>query len=93
VFVVDRTDYMNFDEAKKTFHDVINSQIHKDIVVLILLHKSDLPNGMERTEFIKDFDLLNIPHKWACYETSAKTGENVFESFQWFFEQLKPEVK
>jgi len=40
----------------------------------------------------KEFGLLELSYKWACYETSAKTGENIFESFRWFFEQLKDEV-
>ena len=92
VFVVDKSDIMNFEDARQTFHNIIEAQIHKDVVVLILLHKCDLPDGMERNRFIKEFDLLDIPYKWACYETSAKTGENICESFRWFFDQLKDEV-
>lgn len=91
VFVVDKSDVMNFGNAKEAFHNIIESQIHKDVTVLVLLHKADLPDGMERNQFIKEFDLLDIPYKWACYETSAKTGSNIFDSFRWFFEQLKEE--
>lgn len=87
VFVVDKNDFMNFDTARETFHNIIDTQINKDVVVLILLHKCDVPDGMERNRFIKEFGLLKLPYKWACYETSAKTGENIFESFRWFFEQ------
>ncbi|MFW9924099.1 MAG: ADP-ribosylation factor-like protein [Candidatus Thorarchaeota archaeon] len=89
VFVVDKTDMMNFEESKRVFHNIIETQIHQDIVILVLLHKSDLPGGMSRAQFIQDFGLLNLTYKWACYETSAKTGENLFESFVWFFESLK----
>ncbi len=92
VFVVDKTDLMNFELARETFYNIINAQIHKDVIVLVLLHKSDEPEGMDRNQFIKDFGLLDLPYKWACYETSAKTGENIFESFRWFFDQLKDEV-
>ena len=83
---------MNFDIARETFYNIINAQIHKDVIVLVLLHKNDEPDGMDRNQFIKDFGLLDLPYKWACYETSAKTGENIFEGFRWFFDQLKDEV-
>ena len=93
VYVVDKSDLMNFEQSKVTFQNIVETQIHEDVVVLVLLHKSDLPDGMERNRFIKEFGLLEIPYKWACYETSAKTGANIFESFRWFFEQLQKEDK
>ncbi|MHA1244850.1 MAG: ADP-ribosylation factor-like protein [Candidatus Heimdallarchaeota archaeon] len=92
VFVVDRHDMMNFEVARDTFRNIVDSQIEKDVVVLILLHKSDLPGGIPRSQFIQEFGLGNLAYKWAVYETSAKTGENVFESFRWFFESLKEEI-
>ena len=89
VFVVDKHDYMSFGKAKEAFKEIIEHQIHEDVTVLVLLHKSDIDGGMERSQFIQDFDLVNLEYKWACYETSAKTGDNIFDSFKWFFENLK----
>lgn len=91
VFVVDKHDTMHFEEARLTFHEIIKSQIHTDVVVLILLHKNDIPGGMDRSSFIQQFELIDLSYKWACYETSAKTGENIFEAFRWFFDQLMEE--
>lgn len=91
VFVVDKHDTMKFDEARLTFQEIVKSQIHKDVVVLILLHKNDIPGGMDRSKFIQEFGLIDLSYKWACYETSAKTGENIFEGFRWFFDQLMEE--
>ncbi len=89
VFVVDKNDVMKFEEAYKAFQEIVEHQIHDDVIVLVLLHKADLPEGMDRSRFIQEFGLVDLPFKWACYETSAKTGQNIFESFKWFFEQLK----
>ncbi len=89
VFVVDKNDVMKFEEAYKAFQEIVEHQIHDDVIVLVLLHKADLPGGMDRSRFIQEFGLVDLPFKWACYETSAKTGQNIFESFKWFFEQLK----
>ena len=91
VFVVDRHDMINFSIARDTFNNIIESQIEKDVIVLILLHKSDIPGGIPRSQFIQEFNLGQLKYKWAVYETSAKTGENIFESFRWFFESLKEE--
>lgn len=91
VFVVDKNDIMKFEEAYKAFQEIVEHQIHDDVIVLVLLHKADLPEGMDRSRFIQEFGLVDLPFKWACYETSAKTGQNIFESFKWFFEQLKEE--
>ncbi len=89
VYVVDKTDVMRFEESYNVFHNVLKSQLHKDIKILVLLHKSDEPEGLERNRFIKEFGLLEMPFQWACYETSAKTGENIYEAFKWFVESLK----
>ena len=91
VFVVDKHNTMNFEEARATFQEIVKSQIHKDVTILILLHKNDLPGGMDRSRFIQEFGLIDLSYKWACYETSAKTGENIFEAFRWFFDQLMEE--
>ena len=88
VFVVDRSDRMNFENAKNVFKNIIETQIEKDITILILLHKCDL-DGIDKNILIQEFGLLNLPYNWACYETSAKTGQNIFESFVWFFDSLK----
>lgn len=72
VFVVDKSDLMNFEKIRQTFENIIEAQIQKDVIVLVLLNKSDIPDGMDRSQFIKEFDLLNLPYKWACYEISPK---------------------
>ena len=88
VFVVDSSDYVRFEETRRVFHEVINTQLFGDVVVLILLHKCDLQDRMERSRFISEFNLINLPFKWAIYETSAKTGENIIDSFSWFFKSI-----
>ncbi|MBD3191821.1 MAG: GTP-binding protein [Candidatus Heimdallarchaeota archaeon] len=89
VFVVDKTDVLRFEEAKQAFDNIISTQVQNDVTVLVLLHKNDLPNGMERSKFIDEFGLSTLDYDWACYSTSAKTGENIFESFKWFVNELK----
>ncbi|NHJ86010.1 MAG: GTP-binding protein [Asgard group archaeon] len=91
VFVIDSTDHFRLSESKEIFYNIINNQIDDRVPVLILLNKVDLPDRITRAEFIDEFNLLNtnISFTWACYETSAKTGAGIFDSFSWFISVLK----
>ena len=90
IYVVDSSDYLRFDETKEIFHNIVQNQINQNIPVLILLHKTDLPNRMSRIDFIKDFGLTNLDLEltWAVFETSAVTGEGIIESLRWFIDTI-----
>jgi len=91
IYVVDSADYLRFEESKMIFHDIIRNQINPEIPVLIILSKIDLPDRMDRLQFTRDFGLLDleIDLTWAVFETSAKTGEGIFESMAWFIQILR----
>ncbi|MBD3191060.1 MAG: GTP-binding protein [Candidatus Heimdallarchaeota archaeon] len=91
IYVVDRTDYMRLDESKKIFHEIIDTQISSCIPVLILLNKVDLQDGISRVDFVKNFELLDpdMDINWAVFETSARTGQGIVDSFNWFVNALK----
>ncbi|MHA1155582.1 MAG: ADP-ribosylation factor family protein [Candidatus Heimdallarchaeota archaeon] len=89
VFVFDKTDNVRFEEAVLAFKNVVKSQVLKDVTVLVLLNKADMPEGINRTELIEKLDLVNLKYNWSCFETSAKSGLNVYESFKVFIDNLK----
>jgi small GTP-binding protein len=90
VYVVDSTDYLRLFESKEIFHNIVNGQINTLIPVLILLNKCDLENPLSRPEFIDRFELMDLDNmKWACYVTSAITGEGVYEAFKWFIDEFQ----
>ncbi|NHJ47497.1 MAG: GTP-binding protein [Asgard group archaeon] len=94
IFVVDSTDYDRFDEAKDAFYNIVTTQIYSGIPVLLLLNKKDLPNSLNRLDFVRRFELMGKDElliTWAIYETSAKTGEGVVEAFTWFINTIKEE--
>jgi small GTP-binding protein len=94
IFVVDSNDYNRFDEAKDAFFKIVTTQIYSGIPVLLLLNKKDLPNTIDKLEFIRKFDLMNkedLLLTWSIFETSAKTGLGVVEAFTWFINTLKDE--
>ncbi len=88
VFVVDRSNAMRFNEAKYVFQQTTNAQLDNDVIVLIILNKSDLPDLIDKSQFINEFDLHSLPFKWAIFDTSAKTGEGIFDAFKWFVDEF-----
>ncbi|MHA1211949.1 MAG: ADP-ribosylation factor family protein [Candidatus Heimdallarchaeota archaeon] len=90
IYVVDSTDHLRFEETKGIFQNIIRSQIDPEIPVLVLLNKIDLPDRMDRIQFTRDFGLMDteLNITWAVFETSAKTGEGIFESMSWFIKIL-----
>ncbi|MFW9923817.1 MAG: ADP-ribosylation factor family protein [Candidatus Thorarchaeota archaeon] len=91
VYVIDSTDHFRINETKEVFYNIINTQIEPEIPVLILLNKVDLPQRISRAQFISEFELDNIYNvmKWACFETSALTGDGIYEAFHWFVNELR----
>ena len=92
VFVIDSTDYLRKETTLQVLQKVVSSQLHDDVTILVLLHKSDIEDRMQKAEVIDEFSLIDLPYKWAIYETSAKTGENIVDSFAWFFKTIQEEV-
>jgi GTPase SAR1 family protein len=90
IYVVDSTDHFRIPESKEIFHNIINTQINKMIPVMILLNKKDLGNRVSRAEFLQMFDLIALGHvKWTVFETSALTGEGLYEAFKWFIDTFQ----
>ena len=85
---------MRFEETKEIFYNIINNQIDQNIPVMILLNKADIPERISRKEFVDRFNLgeSELKIQWTCFETSAKTGEGIFESFSWFVNNMLKEV-
>lgn len=88
VFVVDRSNAMRFQEAKEVFQSTLNAQLGNDLVLLVLLNKSDVHDVIEKSEFITQFGFHELPFKWGIFETSARTGEGIFNAFRWFVDEF-----
>ncbi|MFW9923330.1 MAG: ADP-ribosylation factor family protein [Candidatus Thorarchaeota archaeon] len=92
IYVVDSSDFVRLEETKQIFHNIIRTQISTIIPVMILLNKSDIVNRISRPDFMKQFGLFELMNiKWSCFETSALTGEGLYEAFKWFIDCFQEE--
>ena len=92
IYVIDSTDIFRLDETKDIFYNIINTQLHNEIPILLMLNKVDLQNHLPRAEFIDKFSLAELNLSWKCYETSAKTGFGIYPAFKWLVEKLGDEA-
>ncbi|CAF0732929.1 unnamed protein product [Didymodactylos carnosus] len=85
VFVVDSHDRDRLEEAKGELHKMTSDEDLKDIPLLILANKQDLPNAVNKTELIEKLGLekFNGIRKWHVQETIAITGQGLDEGFDW----------
>ncbi|NHJ84415.1 MAG: GTP-binding protein [Asgard group archaeon] len=88
IYVVDSTDFIRQNETKSVFYNIINTQVHNEIPILLLLNKIDVDNRISRADFISEFSLADLNLSWKCYETSAKTGEGIYSAFKWLVDAL-----
>ncbi|MBN1328177.1 MAG: GTP-binding protein [Candidatus Heimdallarchaeota archaeon] len=89
IYVFDSSDYERFDLSLGLFYEILQGQVHEYIPVLILLHKSDLNERMVLTEFLQKIDMSKYNVQWACFETSAVTGQGIFNAMTWFIKELE----
>jgi len=100
-FVVDATDHGRIQEASEVLRHVIDEQENKNVKLLIIANKIDLPAAMSQSEILDRLNLDNTP----CFMCSAMTGDGIDDVLAWIAdnaaiigpqkqeEQVKEEVK
>ncbi len=89
IYVIDSTDHERYEKTLEILYDILKRQVNDLIPVLVLLHKHDLPNKIEMEKFLVQTELTDYNIKWACFETSAKTGIGIMVAMQWFISELE----
>jgi ADP-ribosylation factor 1/2 len=88
VFIVDSNDTDRIKEAADELSIVMQDEILKDSVLLVLANKQDLKNAMDVTEMKDKLKLCNIKQQWYLQPCSAHTGDGIFEGLDWLSKQL-----
>ena len=62
----------------------------QQVPLLVLANKQDLPNVMKRTEIADKLGLHTLDKSnWYIEETSAHTGDGLYNGLRWLAKQLK----
>jgi len=89
IYVIDSADRDRVAEAKRELHKILESDELEGIPVLVLANKRDLPCAFGASEIMTKLDLnLLKGHSWFVQETSATSGEGLYEGLNWLADIL-----
>lgn len=89
IFVVDSNDRERIGEAAEELNKMLREEELKDVVVLVLANKQDLPNAMSVSEVTDKLGLHSLgARKWYIQSTCATTGDGLYEGLDWLSSAL-----
>ncbi|XP_026185239.1 ADP-ribosylation factor-like protein 11 [Mastacembelus armatus] len=82
VFVVDSSDPGRLPEAQKALKKVLSEEHLRDVPLMVLANKNDLPNSMTIEEISTKLNLNNYTERsWEIQACSAQTGLGLQQAF------------
>lgn len=90
-FVVDATDHERLEDAKDEFYKMIYEEQLRDVIILLMVNKSDLPDAKSLVEIVDYFEMDKLAKEkvWNVIQTSATTGLGIDNAIKWCLEALK----
>ncbi|XP_033737260.1 ADP-ribosylation factor-like [Pecten maximus] len=90
VFVVDSNDKERTEQAQKELHAIIKEDSVKEVIIVIMANKQDLPGSMTPEEVHEKLDVDSICKTHTCkvFGTSATTGEGLYDMLDWLVEAV-----
>ena len=89
IFVIDSNDKERFKQSREALSLLIFNDEVKNIPLLVLANKQDLPMAYLPIKIIEILDMEKIKNnKWLVQGTSAINGKGIKEGFDWFCNEL-----
>ncbi|XP_028930214.1 ADP-ribosylation factor-like protein 14 [Ornithorhynchus anatinus] len=84
VYVVDSSDNQSLEESKREFQSVLKYENIKNVPVVLLANKQDLPGALSAEEIIKKFNMEKYcsDRKWYVQPCCALSGDGLAEGFR-----------
>ncbi|KAF7260702.1 hypothetical protein EG68_01768 [Paragonimus skrjabini miyazakii] len=96
IFIVDSSDVQRLDLACEQLQSVLSDPIMKDIPVLVLANKQDLPTAISVFDLEKRLKPIcsnDDGHNWMIRATVATTGQGVMDALESFGGLVKQSLK
>ncbi|XP_065096885.1 ADP-ribosylation factor 4 [Paramisgurnus dabryanus] len=89
IFVVDSSDHERIKKASEELMMMLQEDEMRDVVVLVLANKQDLPNALPVHELTEKLGLHSLRNKqWFVQPTCAVQGSGLYEGLDWLSDQL-----
>ncbi|XP_065096891.1 ADP-ribosylation factor 4-like [Paramisgurnus dabryanus] len=89
IFVVDSSDHERIQEAAEELMMMLHEDEMRDVVVLVLANKQDLPKALPVHQLTDRLGLHSLNNKqWFVQPTCAVQGSGLYEGLDWLSDQL-----
>ncbi|XP_073732543.1 LOW QUALITY PROTEIN: ADP-ribosylation factor 1-like 2 [Misgurnus anguillicaudatus] len=89
IFVVDSSDLERIETAAAELNMMLQEDEMRDVALLVLANKQDLPKAMSSHELADRLGLhALIDRQWYVQPTCAVLGSGLYEGLEWLSEQL-----
>jgi ADP-ribosylation factor protein 1 len=93
IYVIDSNDRERINEARDELQRMLSEDELKDVILLVLANKNDLPNCMSVDEVKKSIDFDGLKPKFKnIISTCAPKGDGLYEAFGWLADSIKGSV-
>ncbi|XP_063775660.1 ADP-ribosylation factor-like protein 14 [Pseudophryne corroboree] len=91
VYVVDSTNKQTLDEAKKEFQFIVQNELIKNVPVVVLANKQDLPGALNADDITRKFNMKKhcSDRDWYVQPCCALSGQGLTEGFNKVTEFVK----
>ena len=81
MYVVDSSDRERIDESREELFAVLEDDGMKEVPVVVIANKQDLPNAMSPAKIIDALELRKLgSRKWHVQGACAVNGEGIYEA-------------
>merc|ERR1719326_2300409 len=90
IFVVDSSDRDRIDLAREELEKTLADDHLRDVAVLVLANKQDLPNAMPCAKLCEALNLRNVAghRKWFIQSSCAVTSDGLVEGLDWLAQAI-----
>ena len=89
IFVVDSADRDRISEVRNELNKILDEELLKDAVLLVLANKQDMPDPMSAVEVQEKLGLSKLTKRdWHIEQTCATSGEGLVEGLEWMHSKV-----
>jgi len=89
IYIVDSSDRERIEDAREELFNILQADEMRDVVLLVLANKQDLPNAMTSSEVAEKLGLNSLrQRKWFIQAACATRGAGLYEGLDWLTKSL-----
>lgn len=89
IYVIDSNDRERMEECRDELNFILKADEMKDVPLLVLANKQDLPRAEPLSKIIVDLGLPKLSRQWHIQGCCAVNGDGILDGMQTFADMIK----